>query len=542
MSAAEYSIASVYRAGAGGAPARRLALTLAALIALCLLFAAVSVLAAVYTRVGNLTTIWPTNGLAVAAMMLGPRTLLWRGGVALALLAALLGLFAIGDTPAWIGLWLSLGNTAEAVGVYAAMVALGLVGGGDRDPVRNTVLLTPVMAAVCAGAALVCLPPAAALGDDGMLQVFLDFWWQDFFGIGLIVPLALSFTPERLRVVREVRDRWLLAGLLTATAAVALLSTLSERGAEVMFVLPLQMIAAVRFRTLGATSSLLVGGVFLLAPLAARLQGEALSDAVVSTQVRYAIAYLCLISVAAVMRQRDQMEAALQEKTREAEAADREKSRLVSDISHEMRTPLNAVVGFCDALMRGLAGPVPTNQRALLAEMNGAASELHALADDMVKVADVHAGCAGLELQPVRAADALRGACRRAECGSRELVVESAADARVLADPAKLAEILDALVSNALVHGAGRVELGVQTLGERVRLVVRDHGAGVPDGAGEAMFRPFNRFAKDAGRYANKGVGLAMARRWAERMGGTVAFDTPPGGGARFWVELPAAL
>lgn len=541
MSAAEYPIAGVFRAAADRTALRGLALTLLALLGLCLLFAAVSVLAAVYTRVGNLTTIWPTNGLAVAAMMLGPRTALWRGGVAAALLVALLGLFAAGDTPAWIGVWLSLGNTAEAVAVYAAMLALGVVG-GDRDPVRNTVLLTPVIAAVCAGAALVSLPAAVTLGDDTTLQVFLDFWWQDFFGLGLIVPLALSFTPERLRVVRETRDRWLLAGLLVA--AVALLSSLSSTGAgaEVMFVLPLQMIAAVRFRTLGATSALFVGGVFMLAPMAARLQGDALSEAVIDTQVRYAVAYLCLISVAAVMRQRDQMEAALQEKTREAEAADREKSRLVGDISHEMRTPLNAVVGFCDALMRGLAGPVPANQRALLADVNVAAAQLHALADDMVKVADVHRGCEALDPGPLEATDALKGACRRAAVGGREIVLEAAPDVRVLADPGKLAEILDALLGNALVHGAGRVELSVWSSASRVRMIVRDHGLGVPEGAGEAMFRPFNRFAKDAGRYANKGVGLAMARCWAERMGGTVAFDTPPGGGARFWVELPAAL
>lgn len=522
---------------------RRIALLFALAVVLC----AASVLVVLYARAGNLVVLWPTNALAVAALLRGPQDRAWRRSVPVVHAAVIAGLIAT-DAPLWAALWLGVGNAAEAATAFWLLRRTG-VGEPDRDPLRSTVLFLPLVGAACGAAALVCLPAALALGDEHPLPVLLSFWWQDLFGMGMIVPFALTLTRDAAAFLRRRREALIFAANLLLLVVVAVLAGRQPGGLFAAVILPLQVFAAVRFGVLGTTSAMLTTAVCALGALLAFGEPATLGESVLRMEVRLSLVFLALMAVASVIRQRDLYGAELQRRREEAEAAVAEKSRLVCDLSHEMRTPLNAVCGFSDLLVRDMAGPLTAQQRELLRTIGDSARQLHGLADDMIEIAGAEVGDVGLtindiDLQPqiCAAVSALRPMI---EAARAEVLVEPPVrPVRARADACKVQDILGRLLSNAVQHAGacGPVRVSLHEVGGgRVRVEVRDHGPGVaPDREG-ALFQPFNRIAKDEGRYGNKGVGLALARRLAELQGGSVGHRRPCGGGACFWLELPAA-
>ena len=130
-----------------------------------------------------------------------------------------------------------------------------------------------------------------------------------------------------------------------------------------------------------------------------------------------------------------------------------------------------------------------------------------------------------------------------AQCGAAVYVQPGLP--RVVASQTLLEQILTNLLANALAYGARpgeapRVEVGCDDLGEQWRLYVRDRGPGIPPDQRERIFGLFERLA--LGTTANPegtGLGLTIVRRAAEALGGAAGVDSPPGGGATFWVVFP---
>lgn len=526
---------------------RALAVRLALLLALAAALCAASVAAILYARVGNLVVLWPTNALAVAALLRGPQDRGWRAGVLVVLAAVIAGLIVTSE-PLWVGLWLGVGNAFEAGAAYWLLRRAG-VGDPSRDLLRSTVLFLPLVGLACGVTAFLCLPPSLALGHDAPLPVLFSFWWQDLFGMGMIVPFAMTLNAQAAAFLKQKREAVLFAANLATLAIVAALAGQQPGSAWSALILPLQIFAAVRFGMLGTTSAMLTTAAFALGSLVASSSSPALGADMLRMEFRLALVSLALMAVASVIRQRDLYGEELQRRRAEAEAAAAEKSRLVRDLSHEMRTPLNAVVGFSDLLVRDMAGPISPEQRELLRTVNDAARQLHGLADEMIDIAGAESGEVGISLGVVdlqtQICAALADVQPMINAMSAEVRFEPpVAPIRARADPARVEAILVRLLTNAVEH-AGRcgpilISVHGPTSG-KARIEVRDHGPGVPEGAGETLFQPFNRFAKDAGRYGNKGVGLALARRFAELQGGSVGHRRPPDGGACFWLELPAA-
>lgn len=527
--------------------ARRLAARLTRLLILAAVLCAASLLAVLYARVGNLVALWPTNALAVAALLRGPQDRAWRLSVPLVHGAVVAALIAT-DAPLWAALWLGVGNAAEAAAAFWLLRRSG-VGEPNRDPLRSTVLFLPLVGAVCGAAAVVCLPAAMALGDEHPLPVLLSFWWQDLFGMGMIVPFALTLTRDAAAFLRRRREALIFAANLLLLVLVAVLAGRQPGGLFAAMILPLQVFAAVRFGALGTTSAMLTTAVCALAALLAFGDPAAMGESVLRMEVRLSLVFLALMAVASVIRQRDLYGAELQRRREEAEAAVVEKSRLVRDLSREMRTPLNAVVGFSDLLERDVAGPVTPQQRELLRTINDAARQLHGLADDMIEIAGAEAGDVGLAIAeidlPPQACAAIAALRPVIEAARAEVLFDQPGrPIRILADAGKVQDILARLLTNAVQHAGACGPILVSLHGPadgRVRIEVRDHGPRVAPGLEAALFQPFNRIAKDEGRYGNKGVGLALARRLAELQGGSVGYRRPCGGGACFWLELPAA-
>ncbi len=230
-----------------------------------------------------------------------------------------------------------------------------------------------------------------------------------------------------------------------------------------------------------------------------------------------------------------------------AEAAARAKEEFLSKVSHELRTPLHAILGFADLVADGIEGPVTDAQRASLAKVRVHGERLIRMIDQLLDAARMAA--AGLAAPvafdpgPVLAAVAerARGAARAKGLELRFRVFEPVP--RVVGDPDGFALALGHLLENAVrFTRAGRVELAVDRLGERVRFRVRDTGPGIAPEHRGRIFDAFHQVdAGDTRSVSGLGMGLTLARQAVDRMGGTLELAETGPGGSEFCLELPAA-
>jgi len=230
-----------------------------------------------------------------------------------------------------------------------------------------------------------------------------------------------------------------------------------------------------------------------------------------------------------------------------AEGANRAKSDFLSSMSHELRSPLNAILGFAQLMASDSPPPTPS-QQASIDQILKAGWHLLELINEVLDLAKIEAGQASLSPEPVSVAEALR------ECHS---MIEQQALKRgirmrfpllefpcfVRADRTRLKQILLNLLSNAIKYNRdqGTVEVQCSVNGNRVRLSVHDTGAGLAPERVAQLFQPFNRLGQEAGPEEGTGIGLVVTKRLVELMGGTIGADSAVGVGSVFWVELGAA-
>jgi PAS domain S-box-containing protein len=230
-----------------------------------------------------------------------------------------------------------------------------------------------------------------------------------------------------------------------------------------------------------------------------------------------------------------------------AQQASEAKSAFLSNISHELRTPMNAILGFAQLLQMQ---PLPADQERQVAEIRRAGEHLLALIDDLLDLTRIESGQMTLALAPVQGAGLVADAYSfvRPLFGQRGLTLENRVPPGVwlTADAVRLRQVVVNLLSNAAKYNreGGRVvvDAGPAASGSgRVRLSVRDTGAGLSPEQLPRLFRTFERL--DAGRRGveGTGIGLALSRHLVERMGGSIGVDSEPGVGSTFWLELPAA-
>jgi two-component system sensor histidine kinase RpfC len=232
-----------------------------------------------------------------------------------------------------------------------------------------------------------------------------------------------------------------------------------------------------------------------------------------------------------------------------AEEASRTKSRFLATMSHEFRTPLNAIVGMSDLLE---STRLDHDQRDMAVTVQGAARSLLALVNDLLDVARIEAGQVGTEEAPFdlfRRLAAVRALLshQAAERGLHlRLRVDPETPWQLVGNVRLLHQVLVNLVANAIrFTREGGVTIAVRPLApepERVwlRLEVIDTGIGI---AAEAQARIFERFEQADEetriRYGGSGLGLAIVRELVGLMRGRLGVTSEPGRGSCFWVELP---
>ncbi|GAB7549096.1 hypothetical protein CS8_087980 [Cupriavidus sp. 8B] len=238
---------------------------------------------------------------------------------------------------------------------------------------------------------------------------------------------------------------------------------------------------------------------------------------------------------------------ALKQAQASAESANHAKSEFLSSMSHELRNPLNAILGFAQ-LMASEAPPPTASQQASIDQILKAGWHLLELINEVLDLARIEAGHASLSPEPVSVIDTLHECQAMLEQQALKRAVRMRFPAAeppcfVRADRTRLKQILLNLLSNAIKYNReqGSVDVQVTTTEHRVCVSVHDTGAGLTPERLAQLFQPFNRLGHEAGPVEGTGIGLVVARRLAELMGGTIDVESTPGVGSVFRVELPAA-
>jgi PAS domain S-box-containing protein len=220
--------------------------------------------------------------------------------------------------------------------------------------------------------------------------------------------------------------------------------------------------------------------------------------------------------------------------------------RFLSSMSHELRVPLNSVIGFAGVLLQGLPGPLTDEQRRQVEIIMEAGRRLTATIDDVLDISGIEAGKAEVEWEQFELDTMVASLVEGYEPGARERGVELGFDrpegaVRVVSDRRKVGKIVQELLDNAVKFtDEGSVLVSVGRAGGEVEVRVRDTGVGIPPDDLPLVFEEFHQ-AKlpDGGRPEGAGLGLAICRRLAELLGGSLAAESALGTGTAFTLRLP---
>jgi signal transduction histidine kinase len=229
------------------------------------------------------------------------------------------------------------------------------------------------------------------------------------------------------------------------------------------------------------------------------------------------------------------------------EAADL-KSRFLSYMSHEFRTPLASITSIADILIVGMDGPLTAEQQRQIQFVRGSVRELTEMVDDLLDLAKVDAGRISISPEWFEMVDlfsALRGMFKPiVGSGSVSLIFEEATDVpKIYSDDQKLSQILRNFISNALKFTAeGEVRVTARALHDGlVEFAVSDTGIGIEKEHLSALFSDFVQIdTRIQKRLRGTGLGLSLAKKFAILLGGSVAVSSEVGKGSRFSVLIPA--
>jgi len=253
--------------------------------------------------------------------------------------------------------------------------------------------------------------------------------------------------------------------------------------------------------------------------------------------------------------ERKRLDRVLQDKNTELESArfvadkaNLAKSEFLSSMSHELRSPLNAILGFAQLLETGSPLPTP-GQKASIDQILQGGWYLLELINEILDLALIESGKLSLSLEPMSLSEVLLNCQAMIEpqaqkSGIRMRFPKIEAATFIRADRTRVKQVLINLLSNAIKYNRehGSVEVTCRVLNaEHLRISVKDTGEGLSPEKLTQLFQPFNRLGQEAGAEEGTGIGLVVSKRLVELMGGKIGAISTVGTGSVFWIELNLA-
>lgn len=232
-----------------------------------------------------------------------------------------------------------------------------------------------------------------------------------------------------------------------------------------------------------------------------------------------------------------------------AEKANHAKSDFLSSMSHEFRSPLNAILGFAQLMESETPPPTPSQQESL-GRILHAGWHLLNLINEILDLAKIESGKFSLSPEPVALAEIFLE-CRdmvEGQARKRGIEMEFPGEGEsyfVKADRTRLKQVILNLLSNAIKYNREQGKVVVrfsQTDPGRVRISIEDTGAGLTSGKIEQLFQPFNRLGQESNGEEGTGIGLVVAKKLVELMGGSIGVESTVGTGSVFWFYLHSEI
>ena len=246
---------------------------------------------------------------------------------------------------------------------------------------------------------------------------------------------------------------------------------------------------------------------------------------------------------------RQEMNAELSRAKLQAERANLAKSDFLSSMSHELRSPLNAILGFAQLIDSGLPAPTP-GQKESVDQILQAGWYLLELINEILDLSLIESGKLSLSPEAVSLAEVLADCQAMIEpqaqkSGIRLLFPKFGDPHSVKADRTRVKQVLVNLLSNAIKYNCagGTVEVTCSVSSSaRTRVCFRDTGAGLSAEKLAQLFQPFNRLGQESGTEEGTGIGLVVSKRLVELMGGEIGAESKVGVGSVFWIELNSTV
>jgi signal transduction histidine kinase len=396
----------------------------------------------------------------------------------------------------------------------------------------RTLVLVIVVAAV---GALGTLAVGAIMGMDGHELSRLALALVP----AAIVTIVAALLASRLLARASLRQRFVAVAVIAAAVAMANVAVLSmqmfvsDHDATLVTVLLVYAVGT------GLAAALAVSRVSSRALAGVRATADRLADGDLDARAGTLDAGP---EIDALGRALDQMAARLQLALANERAAERTRRDLITTVSHDLRTPLASLRAMVEALDDGVVTD-PIEVRRYASEMRRSTEQLVTLVDDLFELSQLDAGAIAAETRRARLVDVVASAVDAVGAEATRKHLSLATDlggADETPCSPRLTRVLQNLLSNAVRHtpADGRVRVTAARANGRLALAVEDTGEGIKPEDLSRVFEPFFR-ADPARSGPGAGLGLALAKRIVDALGGDIRAESRPEAGSRFAVELP---
>ena len=307
---------------------------------------------------------------------------------------------------------------------------------------------------------------------------------------------------------------------------------------------------------------LLVGGCVLCAQLGLYALGRAgyIPPSIITSATLDEFALLAsatstaVVVVAALLlaRDRERVKARMRQAVARSDMANRAKSTFLSSMSHEFRTPLNAVIGFAEVLRHDPNAPLTATQDAHVARILTAGEHLGALVSQVLDMSRIEAGDLVVDRVEVDLVATVASAASMVELLAQKRGVHISYEepfapvVNVCGDSTRLRQVVINLLTNAIKFNSPQGRVSVRVLvfagpagNQTARVEVTDTGPGIATARHGELFVPFARLGAESSKIEGSGLGLAISKHLIELMGGKIDLRSNEGEGASFWFELP---